>query len=353
MFENVLSKDNINNISSTKKLRNNSIDIFRFICAILVLMAHTNPTEDKVYFIEEIIVRIAVPFFFVTSGYFYLSKLQSNSKNAFSKQIKSLLKIYVTWSFIYLAKDLILAVYNGNSIVNVLIDFVKNFFINGSSYQFWFFPALFFATITATLFYKIGHLKILAYGSIFIYIIGLFGTSYFGIGTEIPLLSSFVNFHYFYVIRRLCLLSVPLFMMGYFIPAIMKKFKINWIHIIMIFIPFVAEIALVNYFSLNRDIIITIFLYPLTAVVFITLMNNPMPNFNRCGAFCKKMSDFIYCVHPINITVFALMKKGLNFDCINLWLFIFTLLTSVLEGIIWIYVISPKINKIHKNKTVK
>lgn len=59
--------------------RNNSIDIFRFVCAIMVVMIHTNPFVDKNiylgYIFSQIIPRIAVPFFFLTSGYFYIQKL--------------------------------------------------------------------------------------------------------------------------------------------------------------------------------------------------------------------------------------------------------------------------------------
>lgn len=50
------------------KNRNCSIDIFRYVCAILVVVIHTIPfgdiSKEMGYIFSQIISRIAVPFFF-------------------------------------------------------------------------------------------------------------------------------------------------------------------------------------------------------------------------------------------------------------------------------------------------
>ena len=57
-----------------------SIDFFRLVCALLVVVIHTEPLCDIneiIGFITiQILPRIAVPFFFCVSGYYYIDKLE-------------------------------------------------------------------------------------------------------------------------------------------------------------------------------------------------------------------------------------------------------------------------------------
>lgn len=60
------------------KQRNCSIDLFRYVCAIMVVAIHTNPFTDVDaelgYIFTQIVPRIGVPFFFAVAGYFYIAK---------------------------------------------------------------------------------------------------------------------------------------------------------------------------------------------------------------------------------------------------------------------------------------
>lgn len=51
------------------------IDIFKFIAALLVVAIHTTPLEDISakgnFYFENMLCRIAVPFFFAASGFFF------------------------------------------------------------------------------------------------------------------------------------------------------------------------------------------------------------------------------------------------------------------------------------------
>ena len=73
--------------------RNNSIDIFRLICSIMVIMIHVSPfieiNESIGFFFSTIFPRIAVPFFFAVSGYFYHKKLEK-SKHIYQTLFKEL-----------------------------------------------------------------------------------------------------------------------------------------------------------------------------------------------------------------------------------------------------------------------
>ena len=208
------------------KERNASIDIFRLICALMVVSIHTAPLselgENWRYLTVQILPRIGVPFFFCTMGYYYIGFLLKG-KCKFWQTMKRLLIIYGLWSIIYYIPD-IKQVLNGNvSLVGFLINCVRQFVIHGSREHFWFFPAVFFSIILSTLFAKIGKLSWLARISIVAYILGLLGCSYYGIGNQIPVISVFVNSSQYDLIRRIVLMGFPFFMMGYFLQKVELK----------------------------------------------------------------------------------------------------------------------------------
>ena len=63
-----------------KKESYNSIDIMRVICAIMVVVIHIPPFGsierfDTInYYLQQYVSRVAVPFFFITSGFFLAKK---------------------------------------------------------------------------------------------------------------------------------------------------------------------------------------------------------------------------------------------------------------------------------------
>ena len=94
--------------------RNCSVDVFRYICAILVVAIHTRPLEELNptlgFLAADVIPRIGVPFFFAVSGYFYLAKLEKGEK-PFRTQMKKVLGLYSTWSLFYYLIDFLLSLF--------------------------------------------------------------------------------------------------------------------------------------------------------------------------------------------------------------------------------------------------
>jgi len=91
--------------------RDARIDIIRLLAAFAVVCIHTEPfyqvENSTARFFGEIILhtsRFAVPFFFITSGYFFGIKLRNtdNQGNYYKKYIKRLAIAFVGWSIIYL-----------------------------------------------------------------------------------------------------------------------------------------------------------------------------------------------------------------------------------------------------------
>ena len=88
--------------------RNEFIDMMRIIGCIMVICIHSNPLTKISgilnFAVCQIISRIAVPFFFVASGYFYAQKLYSKDNNRNEKIKKYILKqinVYLIFSLIY------------------------------------------------------------------------------------------------------------------------------------------------------------------------------------------------------------------------------------------------------------
>lgn len=79
---------------------NNSIDIVKTICCILIIGSHCLPvfTSDMPnYYYGQWLFRFCVPFFFLASGYFY-AKMDTNRKKSY---IKRIVLIYVISTAIY------------------------------------------------------------------------------------------------------------------------------------------------------------------------------------------------------------------------------------------------------------
>lgn len=82
---------------------NTTIDLIKFLMAILVVGIHTQPFGFNIWLDRGfgIVTRLCVPYFFVASSYFFWIK----PKNA-ELYIKRILKLYFIWSVIYLPFDL-------------------------------------------------------------------------------------------------------------------------------------------------------------------------------------------------------------------------------------------------------
>lgn len=79
------------------------IDIVKYMAAIMVIVIHCNqiiPHEYLNFFVKNIVCRIAVPFFFISSAYF-VRRSNDKQEHYVRKYLKSLLKSYLCWSLLF------------------------------------------------------------------------------------------------------------------------------------------------------------------------------------------------------------------------------------------------------------
>ncbi len=319
-----------NTIINKTKHRNNAVDLFRLIAAFMVVAIHTNPFEDISnslgFLVCQVLVRVAVPFFFVISGYYYFIGLNKNGINYAIKYIKRLLIEYGIWSLIYYIIDFI-QLSKGTSILSFIKSKIVNFAVFGSHYHLWFYPALIMAIVIITLAYKLNIGKALFWITIPLYILGCISTTYI---TKMPdFLNRVFNFTYFEAIRRIFLIGLPFCVLGYYLSH--KKSqneeqntsKITKYFIISA-LAYTIETAVI--LILDIDAIISTFsLYPLVAFIVLRLLQ-----IEKKIAFAEIFRDcstFIYFVHPLIIWLFKELFLRINLNSTTtLW--IMTCITS-------------------------
>lgn len=113
-------------------------DYIRFICAFIVIAIHCSPFSEKVWNSWFILgCRLAVPLFFILSGYYFsLTK----PVNWFTKVVK----MYLAWEIIYLPIIILKYYYLANDIsgLDLFYKILIDFFFLGNYYHLWFFLGL-------------------------------------------------------------------------------------------------------------------------------------------------------------------------------------------------------------------
>ena len=330
---------------SKSKQRNPSIDVFRYICAILVIAIHTGPfkeiNESLGFIVTDIIPRVAVPFFFIVSGYFYVCKLQNGEKPLWNS-IKRLLIVYSLWSiFYYLIQYIQWGYYNPKGFA---INCVVSFIFYGSSYHFWFFPALIFALCFTTLLWKMRYQKIIIPLSIILYIIGVLGCAYYNLCRGLPLLSKLFEHELFTAIRRILLMGFPFFAGGYLVLSVenvinKRQSLLMWIVSLTVWI---IEIVIVIQNRYQRNVIITFGLYPFVIFTFIVLLKNPLQRFVSIAGTCRQLANFAYYSHPALIMVIEVLINRIS----STGMFLLVTVASTALGLVICKCNNPLLNEL-------
>lgn len=164
------------------------IEIFRVVAAFLVVAIHTSPlasysgTADFVF--TRVIARVAVPFFFMVTGYFVLSK-----GTGVRRFLKKTAIIYAASAALYLPIN----VYAGHLRGWGLLDLVQQVFFEGTFYHLWYLPAALLGAWLTSLLMRRTSCGVCAAIVTALYVLGLLGDSYWGLIEGVPGVSSAYN----------------------------------------------------------------------------------------------------------------------------------------------------------------
>ena len=166
----------------------NNLDIFKFIMAICVIAIHTHPLENIsnniILQIYEEFVRLAVPFFFMASGFLLFNKINLDERDKALYKVRlfarKMLRMYVIWSVIYIP----LAMYNyfttSKGVLSATILYVKDLIFVGShfySWQLWYLLSSLYSSLLILLFIKCKIKRCYAFlGIVLFFVLDLFCT---------------------------------------------------------------------------------------------------------------------------------------------------------------------------------
>ena len=201
------------------------IDWLRLAAAILVIAIHTSPladfSETGDFILTRVLARIAVPFFFITSGYFLLSRYHDSDR-----KLRHFLKktgwIYGASILLYLPLNFRNGYFSQSQL---LPELLKDLIFDGTMYHLWYLPASMLGMLIAwKLVEKLDFSKGLVM-ALLLYLVGLFGDSYYVVVEKLPLLKAFYDrlFELFDYTRNGLFFAPVFLMLGGFIADERRK----------------------------------------------------------------------------------------------------------------------------------
>lgn len=176
-----------------------AIDIARYVSALLVVAIHVYPFVDisetfNLYFMQ-CVCRLAVPFFFVVSGFFFFRKIIPGQDNLphLKKYLFRLGRIYVIWSILYLPYVIWNYASTGFGWQSIL-GYVRDFFLTGSYYHLWFLPSLMTGVAIVYFLYLKKGLPFTLKVSLALYGIGYLINNYAAVWQSLPYISILYGF---------------------------------------------------------------------------------------------------------------------------------------------------------------
>ena len=323
-----------------KKNYNVSIDIVKYLCAIMIVDSHVRLINIENSFLFELF-RFALYFFHCSFGYYFYKSIIRNDKNIISKNVKRLLPPLLFWMVIYTLLNFYNEVLSGAMTINEFIKLnIISLFINSTGFHLWFMASLIIYVMIATVLFRNNKLKVLYPISIVLYILGLLGSYYAFIGNQIPFVKDLINMKYYTTFCRLFMHGLPLFTMGLYISEndgklIETDTKMLVFSCIVLFGLACTEILYaINNGNISVNIC-TVFLCLFTCPFFIMCLKNPLSKYSYMGKTAKYISTFMYYSHPLFRTlVLSIMMRVFGIDLNPLYATVIVVLLCTAFGYI-------------------
>ena len=291
-----------------------AIDVVKFFASLFIVMIHVSLFSDvsavSNYVAVELIARLAVPFFFAASGYFFFTSLKTDENGKILKEkdnFKVLKKyfvrifvLYVVWSVIYMLWAVPMDY--GTDLVSASVDYIITSVIKCSYYHLWYIYALVFAYPVVYLLLKKG-VKAAACIASVLYLLKLLLSAYSFV-PGITEINDFLGAYPLTVLENVFLRAVPLMLIGvmsaHYSECISKRK--NLILLVVSFVCLIAESA-VLYFVAGTGVAYLFFTVP-TVFFFFNLIKQLDLKMNpTVSLYLRNMSTLIYCLHALFINI--------------------------------------------------
>ncbi len=261
--------------------RNIFLDLFRYVLVFFVISIHYN---GSTFFTP--IYRLAVPMFFMISGFFNYAKDSEKQLQKSYGFIKGSLKYLVIGFAIYIVYDLIECMIADGKILKVISRiFYKNYIVdflffnspNDSGYHLWFLIALFVCSLIHYIFVKLDKCKFYYVLAPLFLIASLCIGGYFHSIFNYSLPLSFT--------RNAVFMGMPIFSIGYLLGKLKYK-KFNYKHS-LIFAFLGAGLLFLSVLE-SQIMSLEFYICSILSSVFLILFFNSLPTVN------VKISNFYY-----------------------------------------------------------
>lgn len=295
-----------------------TLDRFRIAAALLVTAIHTSVLsgiwETGDFILTRIAARLAVPFFFLATGYF----LQWKDSRAVGAFLKKIAVLYGGAVLLYLPLNFYTGYFRNNSWGQILRDIL----INGTFYHLWYLPAVLLGTgIAVLLVRRLGSRRALAVGG-FLYLLGLGGDSYYGLISQIPAAEKlYQGVFQIAEYTRNGLFMAPVFLiLGIRIRESGRrdrKENRDPAALVLFLFLLLAEGLLLHFFIPGRHDSMYLMLVPASGILFRILADR-----NKSGnRTLRSTAMMVYLIHPWMI---VLVRGGAKFLHLESWLIMIT-----------------------------
>ena len=309
-----MTKDKFMEKSGISKQSYNSIDLMKFIMAFAVVALHIRPLEnyniDIVNKLYNIFTLMAVPFFFLSSGFLLASKMQwpyggLNDLIRIKHQLSRIIQLYIIWTIIYFPLAIYHFVDKGYSLLYSILLYIRGVFLTGQNYNSWQLWYLLSTIYTLLIIYLI----IKRSGSIKSLIPLIVVASFISIGIDILMISNGSLSSEIALIRKLITYSIGsgrIFSGLIYIPIGMIMFHkrlphyINWLLLIG---SSVARFFIVNEF-------ITGYLIVFSSIGLFGIIISISLHDSLVYPILRNMSTIVYLIHMYIWTVYYMLIYG-------------------------------------------
>ncbi|MBO1097792.1 membrane-bound serine racemase VanT [Enterococcus casseliflavus] len=296
--------------------KNQGIEQFRVILAMMVVAIHCLPLHrlwpDGDILITLTLFRIAVPFFFMISGYYVFSDLATQNSYPARQRIwlfiKKQLQVYLIATLLFLP----LAWYSGILGLNMpLGTFIQTLLVNGILYHLWYFPAI----ITGGLL-VMGLLTRLSFKQVFfiavgLYVVGLGGDSWSGLAAQTPITPLYSLIFQLLDGTRNGIFFAPLFLI---LGVLARRFAIKpasphrYSYLMISLICLLLESYLLHHFTTPKHDSMYIFLPFVLLFLFPIIQQWQAPMIWKQAG---RLSLWLYLLHPYTIAVTHFLSQKL------------------------------------------
>lgn len=368
MREAIVEKDN-----QPIKENYNSIDLVKFICSLLVVVLHASsycladmadggrvPTGASngpliTYVLPFIftVLRIAVPFFFISSSFFLFKKVnncntEKEKNQAVKKYCLRILRLYLFWLILSLPYMLDKFLFNsGYDVLTGLgVYAIKIIFFDAFDGA-WYLGATIFSALFVYLLSKKVNNTSLVVISLVLYITAILDSTYFnlfGLRSDSTLMFFQANTPIYLSVFN----GFVYFTVGKLFAENEKRLstKKSLIYTLICFILMYVELTLSNYFGLNYATDCFVMLLPFSCFFFQLIININLKD-KRTYRFIRKSSTFIYLSHFSILYIFFRFVNVFNWSIFKTSIPVMILTYFAVVGIcITTYLIVKSLSKV-------